>query len=203
MKILHISDTHGRHKELADLPQADMVIHSGDFSFGESEEEIISFLNWFLDLPYRHKILVAGNHDGVLYDARLEGLDANCHYLCNSGVEIDGFRFYGLPMFIQDYLNGRMEKNMENIPAGIDVLVSHQPPYGILDHSDSTNYGSHNLLARVGAIAPRLHLFGHIHASNGETMLGSTRFVNSAIASEDYLSLQPPHVLLIEPQRTR
>ena len=35
MKILHISDTHGRHEELTNLPNADIVVHSGDFCFQE------------------------------------------------------------------------------------------------------------------------------------------------------------------------
>ena len=31
MKILHLSDTHGRHGSLKDLPEADVLVHSGDF----------------------------------------------------------------------------------------------------------------------------------------------------------------------------
>lgn len=37
MKILHISDTHGRHEELTNLPNADIVVHSGDFCFSGAE----------------------------------------------------------------------------------------------------------------------------------------------------------------------
>ena len=38
MKILHISDTHGCHRRLHDLPQADIVVHSGDFTMNGSEQ---------------------------------------------------------------------------------------------------------------------------------------------------------------------
>ena len=31
MKIIIISDTHGKHKHLPKLPDADMIIHAGDF----------------------------------------------------------------------------------------------------------------------------------------------------------------------------
>lgn len=31
MKILHLSDTHGCHRQLQNLPEADLIIHSGDF----------------------------------------------------------------------------------------------------------------------------------------------------------------------------
>lgn len=32
MRILHISDTHGCHHRMRDLPEADMIVHSGDFT---------------------------------------------------------------------------------------------------------------------------------------------------------------------------
>lgn len=44
---------------------------------------------------------------------------------------------------------------------------------------------------------PRFHLFGHIHASNGEKAIGATKFVNSAIVSEYYSSLQDYHILML------
>lgn len=59
-------------------------------------------MRWFSALPYAHKIFVAGNHDACLYGAVIDGLDSNCHYLCNSSVEIDGVTFYGVPMFMED-----------------------------------------------------------------------------------------------------
>ena len=51
MKILHLSDTHNCHHRLRDLPEADVVVHSGDFCMVGSEQEAIDFLNWFCDLP--------------------------------------------------------------------------------------------------------------------------------------------------------
>ena len=32
MKILHLSDTHGLHRKIKDLPNADVIVHSGDIS---------------------------------------------------------------------------------------------------------------------------------------------------------------------------
>ena len=78
MTILHLSDTHNQHRQLTDLPNADILIHSGDFTIVGTEQETIDFLNWFCDLPYRHKIFIAGNHDNCLYGATLSGLDKNC-----------------------------------------------------------------------------------------------------------------------------
>ena len=67
MRILHISDTHNSHKLLENLPNADIIIHSGDVSFSGSDNEVLDFLNWFCDLDYANKIFVAGNHDDCLY----------------------------------------------------------------------------------------------------------------------------------------
>lgn len=32
MKILHLSDTHGLHRRLKDMPAADVLIHTGDLT---------------------------------------------------------------------------------------------------------------------------------------------------------------------------
>ncbi len=39
MKILHLSDTHSSHVSLGDMPEADVVVHSGDFCMVGSEAE--------------------------------------------------------------------------------------------------------------------------------------------------------------------
>ena len=197
LKILHLSDTHGVHRRLRDLPEADILVHSGDFTMSGSEAETLDFLEWLCDLPYRHKVLVAGNHDACLYGATLDGLDDNVHYLCDSGVEIEGLKFWGVPMFMEDCKSGHQEQLYAAIPDDTDVLVTHPPPYGILDRDGSILYGSRELLEKVRAIRPRLHLFGHIHRAHGTTNDGMTVFSNAAIMDEGYDSLNEPNVLPI------
>ena len=172
--ILHLSDTHSQHRRITQLPDADILVHSGDFTMNGSEQEAIDFMNWFCDLPYSHKIFICGNHDACLYGAQIDGLDKNVHYLCNSGVTIHGVRFYGVPMFMEDCISDRQTRNYAAIPADTDVLITHCPPYGILDFDDGINYGSTELLARVEEIKPRLHLFGHIHKQHGVKKDGLT-----------------------------
>ena len=200
MKILHLSDTHGCHHRLRDLPEADVVVHSGDFCMVGTEAEAIDFLNWFCDLPYSHKIFICGNHDDCLYGANIGGLDANVHYLCNSGMEIDGVKFYGVPMFMGDCITDRQSRNIARIPADTDVLITHTPPYGILDFADGINYGSEEILERLTAIHPQLHLFGHIHICHGITEINGTTYSNGAIMNGSYTELNAPN--LIEPFMT-
>ena len=150
------------------------------------QKEAIDFMNWFCDLPYDHKIFICGNHDECLYGANIEGLDSNVHYLFNSGVEIDGVSFYGVPMFMRDCISEKQIYNYRRIPSNTNVLITHTPPFGILDFDDGINYGSEELLSLVSAINPRLHLFGHIHREHGILKMAQTIFSNGAIHIPDH-----------------
>ena len=125
--ILHLSDTHGLHRQLHALPDADVLVHSGDFTMAGTEEEAFDFIEWLASLPHPHKIFIAGNHDDCLYQAQLEGLPEHVHYLCNSGMAIEGLHFYGMPMFVGDDLTGAYEQHIHRIPPDTDILISHQP----------------------------------------------------------------------------
>lgn len=47
ISILHLSDIHGQHRRLSKLPDADVIIHSGDFTMAGTEQEVFDFINWF------------------------------------------------------------------------------------------------------------------------------------------------------------
>lgn len=195
MKLLHISDTHGLHNELKHLPDADILVHSGDFTLDGKEQEALDFINWLCDLPHRHKIFIAGNHDLCMYDAGINGLPDNVHYLNNSHVTIEGLKIHGMPMFSEDIISGDDIKNTEAIPDDADIVVTHQPPMGILDLSEGINYGCMFLLARITAVSPACHLFGHVHNSYGITHIGNTIFSNAAVLDEDYRLKNEPRLL--------
>ena len=84
------------------------------------------------------------------------------------------------------------------IPDGVDVLITHAPPYGILDQDGSIHYGSYELLSRVTAVRPRIHLFGHIHKANGLEERGETVFSNAAMMDEHYGTLLEPHLINLQ-----
>ena len=67
MKIVCISDTHNRHREL-DMPEGDILIHAGDFTHNGSKAEVQDFLNWLdnLEVKYGYILVVPGNHDKCL-----------------------------------------------------------------------------------------------------------------------------------------
>ncbi len=198
MQLIHISDTHNKHHLLLQsLPPADIIIHSGDFSMSGSEAEVLNFIEWFEKLPYKYKIFVAGNHDDCLFGESIDGLLDNCFYLCNSEIAIEGIKFYGVPLFMGDVLSGEYDKNIQKIPDDTHILITHQPPYSMLDSSGSIDYGDFILLQKTLAIQPKFHLFGHIHESYGIERIDNTTFVNACILDEQYKVANQPILLEI------
>ena len=113
--------------------------------------------------------------------------------------EIEGVKFYGVPMFMEDCITDRQEKFYKNIPSDTDVLISHSPAYGILDFDDNINYGSEGLLFKLSSLNLKAHLFGHIHAQHGTLNQNDIIFSNGAIMNADYSNLQTPNIIQIEP----
>ncbi len=197
MKILHISDTHNCHRRLRDLPEADILVHSGDFCMVGTAHEAIDFLNWFCDLPYKHKIFICGNHDNCLYGANIDGLPDNVYYLCNSGIEIEGTKFYGIPMFMEDCVTDRQSRSYAKIPDNTDVLITHSPAFGILDFDNGINYGSKEILMKLSNLHLKAHLFGHIHSQHGVMEQNGIIFSNGAIMNTGYSTLNTTNVIKI------
>lgn len=191
MKLLHISDTHGKHAELNELPEADIVVHSGDFTFGGSEKEALDFINWFCDLPHKHKIFIAGNHDLCLYGERVEGLPDNVHFLYNSSVTIEGIKFFGVPLFINDVMKNVDLNHIKAIPSDVNILITHQPPKDILDFA-KVHWGSPLLKEKVLKIKPAYHLFGHIHDGYGVKKEKNIVFSNACLVDDHYNLINPP-----------
>lgn len=197
MKILHLSDTHGCHLKLKNLTEADVIVHSGDFTMAGSYDEGEAFMRWFGSLPYRHKIFIAGNHDDCLYDGIIGRLPTDVHYLRNSDVEIDGVKFYGIPMFMEDCFSDTQDLFYQKIPDSTDVLITHAPPFGILDVGNS-HQGSKILMEKIQSLNLKAHLFGHIHDNPGIENISGIIFSNAAIVSStDYLPVNTPNLIEI------
>ena len=61
-----------------------------------------------------------------------------------------------------------MPEIWQEIPSGIDILITHFPPYGIGDLTRSGKHlGSKDLLSAIRRIKPQYHIFGHVHESYG------------------------------------
>ena len=185
--LLHISDTHGLHRQLTDLPATDVLVHSGDISNSGTEAEVLDFINWLIELPNKHKIFVCGNHDCCLWDAEnIEDLPENIHFLQDRSVKIDGVTFSGIGY----------NHPVDKIDASADVVITHEPPTMIMDYSSGTHWGNIKIRKRVQEIKPRFHLFGHAHESYGFKIIGETRYSNASLLNDRMELVNEPRILL-------
>jgi Icc-related predicted phosphoesterase len=205
MRIVCLSDTHNQQIE---TPDGDILIHAGDATIRGTIDEIVEFNYWFAALSHKHKIFVAGNHDW-LFETNLTHartfLDPSIVYLQDSAVEIDGIKIYGSPWQPRFYdwafnLNrGReMAEKWEMIPADTDILITHGPPFGILDRTAyGDNAGCEELIKKVTELRPKAHIFGHIHEGYGRREESGITYINASNCDESYYPVNPPIVFEI------
>lgn len=202
MQITIIADTHGLHHNLK-LAAGETLIHAGDITEYGTEEEVIDFIKWFDQQPFKHKIFIAGNHDLFLEActkiALQKLLPPNIIYLQNSGVIIEGITIWGSPIspyFLGMAFNKKrgnaIKKVWNKIPTNTNVLITHTPPKGIMDNG----LGCEDLLQCVQQIKPILHIFGHIHQQYGMQDINQTRFINAAVVDDKNVMLNDEHKLM-------
>lgn len=238
MRIIATSDIHGYEPYFSDW--GEVIVIAGDLTAFGRRDDLAKFSRWILrEAKQRRSIVfIAGNHDWIfqtdrrrdaqqplcspkdiaaLESAKADWLEAgNIHYLEDSGVEIDGVKFWGspwTPMFYNwafMHEDERLAEYWAKIPTDTDVLITHGGPHGILDQTRSwTRAGSETLYKRVllSDLAPKVHIFGHIHEAYGSRELGApktVRFYNVAYCDLDYEPVQPPvHILLDTEQEYR
>jgi predicted phosphodiesterase len=189
--VVVVCDTHGNHKDL-DVPSGDIFVHCGDWSHSGGASEVELFDAWLGKLPHKHKIVISGNMDGIgVYAKPAGGLFKNAKYLLDSSVWAEGLLFYGSPWtprydggFQYDGESMREGKAIwDKVPVGVDVLVTHGPPYGVLDETRSGHHvGDRALLLTLHDVHPQYHVFGHVHNSYGQEHHRHTTFINAAVA---------------------
>lgn len=211
-----VSDLHGHFPTLED---GDLLIVCGDLTARDEDLEYIAFEEWFEVQPYRRKIIIGGNHDNFLvkygHNLFLATEESQPQYLCDSGIEFEGLKIWGSPWTLTfPGMNPRCkaftvdtEEELADkfgmIPDNIDILITHGPPYGILDavldvwSGTVRHTGSNALLNVLDRLQPRLNAFGHIHEQGGKQMLykhsgPNTICVNASIVDERYIPTHKP-----------
>ncbi len=201
MKITCLADLHGYYPELSG---GDLLIVAGDLTRRDTENEVALFDYWINEQSYNKKIVIAGNHDNVLAENRIKlqfceylcdsGTEITYYpYLDPQDPDKMGIvykrktlKIWGSPwsLWFQG-INPRckaftgsekdLAKKFDLIPDDIDILITHSPPYGILDRvkkynsSSYHNVGSKALAEKVGKMEklPKLLVWGHIHECYG------------------------------------
>lgn len=245
LKIVSISDNHSKFIPNKDMPEGDVLIHGGDHTMIGDPYHIAESLYWLKELKedgvYKHIILIAGNHD-FIFDPnpprRTNGSfpihtdpayaekmckDYGLIYLNDSGTQIDGINFWGSPIspWFHAWAFNRnpgndIKKHWDLIPSDTDVLITHGPPYGIMDEVyrevwNTTegrpakfveHTGCKELLEVVKKIKPKLHVFGHIHEGSGTLKRYDTQFINASILDDNYFLANKPYIYIVEKELT-
>lgn len=158
-RVLHISDVHCRNDMLEralDRGDYDIVAATGDF-------ECVDTVRLLLEKARGPVAAVTGNLDNpgvmrllrereVLLDGRVREV-AGLIFAGVGGVEVAG--------------SIRMLKS--RLPQrSVDILLTHHPPRGVLDRAlIGVRAGLRELWDLIDLLAPRFHLFGHVHESPG------------------------------------
>lgn len=223
MKILAISDQHGH---FFDIPPCDVLIVAGDLcpdviggqsARNDPERQLRWFrtmwLSWRYQQPARHCIVTWGNHDygGELLRNAVDGYGAEGKQTiiaCDNLVQIPGLSVYLTPWsnafmrwaFMKEPT--KLARYYENIPEGVDVLVSHQPPMGYgsqcryCDPRDgqwkTEHVGSVELLAAIQRTKPRAVVCGHVHSGYGTYDCDGIPVYNVSVVDEGYSLVHEP-----------
>lgn len=223
MKIICISDTHEQHEYLNEYlydtifnKDVNMIICAGDTANNRSpalnHNPQLNFIEWYAELPFKHKIYVPGNHNTS--ERNIEEKiykDKGIIRLIHESITIDNINFFGSPYtpsfgegWAYNVNRSKLDRYWEDIPNDTDILITHGPPKGILDlvgrdHSFTEQVGCKALLNHVFRVKPQYHIFGHIHDesnifNNGYRDINGTRFINASIVN---LSNKPINLPII------
>lgn len=207
MKIDCIGCLHGFYPE---LEGGDLLIVTGDLTPCDQLIQYEAFFNWLKEQKYKKKVFICGNHDNQSM-SQFDWFDAE--YLCDSGTEFDGLKIWGMPhSLVFARMNPKcmaftgneryVSQHCDKIPNDVDILVTHMPPFCILDKTKAgKQVGSESLRFHLDSlIKPKLHVFSHIHEASGQLVLkrpgygveNNTLCVNCSIMNENYEPVNKP-----------
>jgi len=221
IRLVIISDTHGLHigieKNFGKLPEGDILIHAGDVSNVGEIPDINRFLTWFANREFENKVFIAGNHDfgfetnrhmvAAMVDEFKES--HNVTYLEDKSADVEGLKFWGSPV-TPPFMSWAFNKEddyraqlWETIDDDTDILITHGPPFDILDFSKygSEHCGCKYLRSKVFEVKPIVHIFGHIHGDNGIHEENGTLFINASTLNERYRVTNKPVVVDIDVEK--
>ena len=218
MRACHISDTHDVHQDLNMIvPQnTEILFFTGDMTYRGAEWEFVKLLEQFKVLSARIPLIVGclGNHErgaeGNEEELKRRFKEVGVTLLHHESIEIEGIKIFGSPYspwffdWAYSYYNPNMgtqqrddrsgKEVWEDIPEDTSILLTHGPPYLILDQCRNGAVGCPDLRRRVESIfSIRYHMFGHIHESAGITKVGGVTYSNGAVMDGKYKFVNKPN----------
>jgi len=201
------------------VPGGDVLIFCGDMCTTGTIGQAIKTSHFLNKLPHKHKIIVAGNHDFPF--AQMDPhviVPRGVSYLCDTSMRVRVpdtdilLKIHGMPWtpefynwaFMMPRNSEQMSRRVDEIPDNVDILITHGPPYGILDEAPTyikrepigmSHEGCMLLRDRVLKIQPKLHVFGHIHNRYGSVTINDVLFVNAALCDDQHVVMHNPVIV--------
>ena len=188
MKLLLLADKESRYLwdfyKPGCLREYDLMLSCGDL-----KAEYLTFLATLGRSPL---LYVRGNHDDNYESRPPEG----CECIEDKLVTVDGLRIVGLggsPLYSggrNQYTERQMEARIRKLgwkirrAGGVDIVVTHAPPYGLGDGDDPAHWGFESLVELLDTYHPQYLVHGHVHIRygarervrdyNGTTLINAT-----------------------------
>lgn len=196
LQLILSADLHGY---LPRVPDCDIFLIAGDVAPARlplDEQKVWSekiFRPWLASLAAKKIVWIAGNHDTFVLES--EFMPSHfASYLQESTIDVFGLKIYGFPWVAQErdglfYLpEDEMQKRIQEIPE-CDILLSHSPPFSILDlytggHAPEL-CGLPDLLEQAKEKVDLLTLTGHVHEGFG-IWPEEPRIINASYVDQDY-----------------
>lgn len=204
-KLLCFADLHGKFELAKSIEKRaeeyDILVGAGDITHFYSAEVAKSMLHSFIKSS-KNFLAVPGNCDLGATLELMETLDISLHA---RGKIVEGIGFFGLggsnntpfstPLeFDEASLSRFLEKGYREIKdAEFKILVSHPPPYGILDATPSGEHvGSKALKDFLSADENEVNVVvcGHAHEAKGAAKLKNTAIINVSPAKKWLLEIE-------------
>lgn len=223
MKVAVISDNHGFLPIYPSLywegiEECELLLICGDILPLRMQTNMMEsriwlteeFKPWAASLPVEQVYFIAGNHDfwferNDLTAHQIFSSHDKVRYLKNEYVDYLStqdskvYRIFGTPYchifgnwaFMRD--EETLAKKFSQIPGNVDILLSHDAPYGTSDicfegfSASKGHIGCPELRDAIIASKPKYNFHGHLHSANhGEEILGETKVYNTSILNEQY-----------------
>ena len=161
----------------------DLIISCGDLKS--------SYLSFIVTMARCPVLYVHGNHDTNYAHKPPEG----CDCIEDQLIEYNGLRILGLGGSRRyrpgdhQYTDKEMRKRIRKLRfklwwhKGVDIVVTHAPPFGVGDDSDICHRGFEAFVDLIEKYKPKYFLHGHIHLTYGKDIprfrqMGDTKVIN-------------------------
>lgn len=216
-KIAVTSDLHGI---LPEVEECDILLICGDIiplwcqsNMIASEEWFqTKFFPWCRDCSAKNVVFIAGNHDHFLARKLAWSLEMlrpwraqGVYYLKNDFIELEGLKIFGTP-YCKIFGNWafmrepeRLKQYYSEIPKDLDILISHDCPYGVHDiivedspWANGEHIGNPQLLDAIKDKQPKYHFSGHLHGTSHEPEnIDNTISYSVSLVNEKYRAVYP------------